>query len=106
MLIESGRPLFRERGKLNAEVTGRLGETLGGVRIIKAYNVEKREQLVFAKGAHRMLRNVAKTGTGTSATYSAASLIVGSIGALMIVMGGRAIIAGDWSVGDLSLIHI
>ena len=95
------RPLFRERGKRNAEVTGRLGETLGGVRIIKAYNVEKREQLVFAKGAHRMLRNVAKTVTGVSATGSAASLIIGSIGALMIVMGGRAIIAGDWSVGDL-----
>ena len=95
------RPLFRERGKINAEVTGRLGETLGGIRIIKAYNVEKREQLAFAKGAHRMLRNVAKTVTGVSATTSAASLAIGGIGALMIVMGGRAIIAGQWTVGDL-----
>ncbi len=95
------RPLFRERGKINAEVTGRLGETLGGVRIIKAYSVEKREQLVFAKGAHRLLRNVAQTVTGVSASTSAASLAIGMIGALMILMGGRAIIAGDWTVGAM-----
>ena len=95
------RPLFRERGKINAEVTGRLGETLSGVRIIKAYSVEKREQLVFAKGVHRLLRNVAKTVTGVSATTSAASLVIGGLGALMIVMGGRAIIAGQWGVGDM-----
>ena len=95
------RPLFRERGKINAEVTGRLGETLSGVRIIKAYSVEKREQLVFAQGAHRLLRNVAKTVTGVSATTSAASLVIGGLGALMIVMGGRAIIAGQWGPGDL-----
>ncbi len=95
------RPLFRERGKINAEVTGRLAETLGGVRIIKAYSVEKREQLVFAKGAHRLLRNVAKSVTGVSATTSAASLVIGLISALMIVMGGRAIIDGFWTVGDM-----
>ena len=95
------RPLFRERGKINAEVTGRLGETLGGVRIIKAYSVEKREQLVFARGVHRLLRNVAKTVTGVSATTSAASLVIGGLGALMIVMGGQAIIAGQWGVGDM-----
>ena len=95
------RPLFRERGKINAEVTGRLGETLSGVRVIKAYSVEKREQLVFAKGAHRLLRNVAQTVTGVSASTSAASLAIGMIGALMILMGGRAIIAGDWTVGAM-----
>jgi subfamily B ATP-binding cassette protein MsbA len=95
------RPLFRERGKINAEVTGRLGETLSGIRIIKAYSVEKREQLVFAKGVHRLLRNVASTVTGVSATTSAASLVIGGLGALMIVMGGRAIIAGEWGPGDL-----
>ena len=95
------RPLFRERGKIRADVTGRLGETLGGVRIVKAYNVEKREQRAFAQGAHRMLRNVAKTVTGVSATTSAATLAMGVIGALMIVMGGQAIIAGTWTVGDL-----
>ena len=95
------RPLFRERGKIHAEVTGRLAETLGGVRIVKAHNIEKREQRVFAHGVHRLLRNLARTVTGVSATTSAASLAIGGIGALMIVMGGRAIIAGDWTIGDL-----
>ena len=61
------RPLFRERGKINAEVTGRLAESLGGVRIVKAYTAEKREELVFAKGAHRLFRNVAQSLTGVSA---------------------------------------
>lgn len=101
IMFKKLRPLFRERGKINAEVTGRLGETLSGVRIIKAYSVEKREQLVFAKGAHRLLRNVAQTVTGVSASTSAASLAIGMIGALMILMGGRAIIAGDWTVGAM-----
>ena len=95
------RPLFRERGRINAEVPGRLGATLGGVRIIKAYSVEKREQLVFARGVHRLLRNVAKTVTGVSATTSAATLVMGGIGALILVMGGRAIIADQWTVGNL-----
>ena len=61
------RPLFRERGQINAEVTGRLAESLGGIRIVKAYTAEKREELVFAKGAHRLFRNVAKSLTGVSA---------------------------------------
>ncbi len=95
------RPVFRERGKINADVTGRLGETLGGIRIVKAYGVEKREQLVFAKGAHRLLRNVAKAVTGVSAVTSVASLVMGLIGALMIVLGGRALIDGTWTTGAL-----
>jgi subfamily B ATP-binding cassette protein MsbA len=61
------RPLFRERGKINAEVTGRLGETLGGIRIVKAYTAERRERYVFALGAHRLFRNVAKSMTAISA---------------------------------------
>jgi subfamily B ATP-binding cassette protein MsbA len=55
------RPLFRERGQINAEVTGRLAESLGGVRIVKAYTAEKREELVFAQGRHRLFRNVAQS---------------------------------------------
>src|SRR5207247_9518991 len=55
------RPLFRERGKLNAEVTGRLAETLGGIRIVKAYRSERGERLVFARGAHSLFRNIATT---------------------------------------------
>src|SRR6478672_5246035 len=58
------RPVFRERGQITAEVTGRLGESLGGIRIVKAYTAEKREELSFARGAHRLFRNVAKTVTG------------------------------------------
>ena len=95
------RPIFRERGKINADVTGRLGETLGGIRIVKAYAVEKREQLVFAKGAHRLLRNVALSVTGVSAVSSVATLVMGSIGALMILLGGQALIDGSWTTGAL-----
>ncbi len=54
------RPLFRERGKINAEVTGRLNETLGGIRIVKTYTAEKREELVFTKGVNRLFRNIAR----------------------------------------------
>ena len=95
------RPVFRERGKINAEVTGRLGETLGGIRIVKAYAVEKREQIVFAHGAHRLFRNVARAVTGVSAVTSISTLVMGVIGALMIVLGGRALMSGAWSEGQL-----
>ena len=94
------RPLFRERGKINAEVTGRLGETLGGIRIVKAYTAERREQYVFAKGAHRLFRNVAKAVTGISAISSFSTLIVGVIGVVMILVGGRAIVSGAMTLGD------
>lgn len=94
------RPLFRKRGKINAEVTGRLGETLGGIRIVKAYTAERREQFVFAKGAHRLFRNVASAVTGVSAISSFATVVVGSIGILMIVVGGRSILAGTMTLGD------
>ena len=95
------RPIFRARGKINAEVTGRLGETLGGIRVVKAYTVEKREQIVFARGAHRLFRNVAKSVTGVSAVSSFATLVMGTIGALMIVLGGQALMAGYWTIGAL-----
>jgi ABC-type multidrug transport system fused ATPase/permease subunit len=94
------RPLFRERGKINAEVTGRLGETLGGIRVVKAYTAERREKYVFAKGVHRLLRNVAKSVTGVSAISSFSTLIVGSIGVVLIILGGRSIIAGTMTTGD------
>ena len=95
------RPVFRERGKINAEVTGRLTETLGGIRVVKAYGVEKREQLVFAKGAHRLFRNVARAVTGVSAVTSVSTLVMGVISALMIVLGGRDLMNGAWTVGEL-----
>jgi ABC-type multidrug transport system fused ATPase/permease subunit len=95
------RPLFRERGKINAEVVGRLTEALGGIRIVKSYTAEKREEIVFTKGAHRLFRNIAKSLTGVSATTAGSTVVVGIVGVLMIWLGGRAIIAGEMTLGDL-----
>jgi ABC-type multidrug transport system fused ATPase/permease subunit len=94
------RPLFRERGTINADVTGRLGESLGGIRIVKSYIAEKREEIVFTKGAHRLFRNVAQSITGVSAITAFSTVIVGAIGVLMIVMGGRSILSGSMTLGD------
>jgi ABC-type multidrug transport system fused ATPase/permease subunit len=94
------RPLFRERGKIHAEVTGRLNETLGGIRIVKTYTAEKREELVFTRGVHRLFRNVAQSITGVSAMTAFATVVVGVLGVLMISIGGRAILAGEMTVGD------
>ena len=94
------RPLFRERGKINAEVTGRLTETLGGIRIVKTYTAEKREELVFTKGVHRLFRNIAKSITGVSAITAFSTVVVGVIGVMMIIVGGRAILAGTMTIGE------
>ena len=94
------RPVFRERSVINAEVTGRLGESLGGIRIVKAYTAEKREELSFARGAHRLFRNVAKSVTGVSAISSFSSVIIGAIAVVMIVIGGNAVHAGEMTLGD------
>src|SRR5258706_5797166 len=94
------RPLFRERGQINAEVTGRLAESLGGVRIVKSYTAEKREELVFAKGAHRLFRNVAKSLTGVSGVSAFSSLIIGAIGVVMLLVGGNSIRNGSMTIGE------
>jgi ATP-binding cassette, subfamily B, putative efflux pump len=94
------RPLFRERGKINAEVTGRLAESLSGIRIVKAYIAEKREERVFAHGIHRLFRNVAKSLTGVSVATAFSNVVIGAIGAVMIVIGGQAILAGTMTLGD------
>jgi subfamily B ATP-binding cassette protein MsbA len=95
------RPIFRERSKIEAEVTGRLTQAMGGIRTVKVYTAEPRERRVFARGVHRLLRNVASTITGTSAITAASTVIVGAVGVLMILMGGRAILAGTMTLGDL-----
>src|SRR5262245_38230707 len=95
------RPLFRERGQINAEVTGRLAETLGGIRIVKSYTAEKREELVFAKGAHKLFRNVAKSLTGVSAVTAFSSLVIGATGIAMMLIGGNSIRHGTMTIGDL-----
>ncbi len=100
------RPLFRERGQINAEVTGRLTESLGGIRIVKAYAAEKREELVFARGAHRLFRNVARSMTAISGVTAFSTIIVGAIGVILILVGGRDILNGQMTLGDFFMYMI
>jgi ATP-binding cassette, subfamily B, putative efflux pump len=93
------RPLFRDRGKINADVTGRLAESLGGIRIVKVYVSEKREEKLFAEGVERLFDNIRKTIVGTSLVGAGATLIIGAIGVVMILIGGRDIIAGSMTLG-------
>ncbi|HEY0809010.1 MAG TPA: ABC transporter ATP-binding protein, partial [Longimicrobiales bacterium] len=95
------RPIFRKRGEITAEVTGRLGETLGGVRLVKTYVAERREQQVFTEGVLRLFKNIASTITGTSAVTAISTLVVGGVTVLILVVGGRAVIEGQWKVTDL-----
>jgi ABC-type multidrug transport system fused ATPase/permease subunit len=93
------RPIFRERGKINAEVTGRLAESLGGVRVIKGYHAEKREENVFAIGVRRLLDNVMRTLTATSVMSLSASVLMGVVGALIMYIGSHQIMAGTLTIG-------
>ena len=93
------RPIFRERGKINAEVTGRLAESLGGVRVVKGYHAETREEAVFAQGVHRLLENVLRTLTATSVMSLSASLLMGVVGAVIMYTGARQIAAGSLTIG-------
>ncbi|MDX1568388.1 MAG: ABC transporter ATP-binding protein, partial [Longimicrobiales bacterium] len=95
------RPIFRRRWEIQEEVTGRLGETLSGVRLVKIYTAEDREQGIFSEGVDRLFRNIASTITGSSAVTALSSVIVGGIGVLIMVVGGRAIIAGEMTLGDM-----
>ncbi len=100
------RPLFRERGKIQAEVTGRLTEALGGIRIVKSYTAEKREEIVFTHGAHKLFRNIAQSMTGVSATTSGSTVIIGVVGVIMIWMGGNDILAGTDDARRLRDVHL
>jgi ABC-type multidrug transport system fused ATPase/permease subunit len=95
------RPIFRERGEINARVTGRLNETLGGIRIVKAYGTERREQRIFSEGVADLFANISRSITGVSAISSFAGVVIGITGVVMIIMGGGAIIQGEMTLGDL-----
>ena len=95
------RPIFRERSVITADVTGRLTETIGGIRIVKVYTAEPREREVFAKGVDRLFRNIAATITGTSATAALSVAIIGALGVLLMMIGGRDVLAGRMTVGEL-----
>lgn len=103
MAFKRLRPLFRERGEINSQVTGRLSETLSGIRIVKAYGVEEREQGIFARGVDELFQNVKKSITGVAAISTFAGLIIGGVGILMIIVGGNAIASGTMTLGDFVL---
>jgi ABC-type multidrug transport system fused ATPase/permease subunit len=94
------RPIFRERGKINAEVTGRLTESLGGVRVIKGYHAEEREANVFSAGVDRLLNNVMKSLTMTSTLGAASTTVLGLVSSLVMWFGGHRVLAGTWTIGD------
>lgn len=95
------RPMFRERGAINADVTGRLAESVGGIRLVKLYVSERRERKLFAVGVHKLLRNISSTITGTSAVGAGSTVISGVIGVLVMVVAGREVLNGKMTLGDL-----
>ena len=93
------RPIFRERGKIFSEVTGRLTESLGGVRVVKGYHAEKREEAVFAKGVKRILDNILSSLTGMSLMSLSATVLLGIVGALVMFVGSKQIFSGQMTMG-------
>ena len=98
--FQSIRPIFRERGKINAEVTGRLTESLGGVRVVKGFHAEDREAAVFETGAFRLYENVRKTLTAGSVISFASTLLMGVVSITVMIVGGRLILSGRMTIGD------
>jgi len=94
------RPIFRERGKINAEVTGRLTESLGGVRVVKGYHAEEREAAVFAGGVRRLLANVEASLTAMSFMSLSATVLMGIVGSVVMFVGTRQIFAGTLTLGE------
>jgi ABC-type multidrug transport system fused ATPase/permease subunit len=93
------RPVFRARSEINAEVTGRLTESLGGIRVVKGYHAEERESKVFDAGGHRLLDNVLKTLTATSLMSLSATGLMGLLGALIMLLGTHQVLSGRMSPG-------
>jgi ABC-type multidrug transport system fused ATPase/permease subunit len=100
------RPLFYQRNGEQAELAGRLHETLSGIRIVKAYGAEAREHDVFARGVDRLFDTIRRSMSAASATSTMSLVVIGTISVLMILFGGRAIIAGEMTVGDLVMYAI
>ncbi|MBB6325329.1 subfamily B ATP-binding cassette protein MsbA [Algoriphagus iocasae] len=94
------RPIFRERGKINAQVTGRLTETLGGIRVIKGFNAEEQEIKTFAKGVDELFQNVKASLTATSFVTSAGALLLGLASAGIMGLGGYMIMQDQLTFGD------
>lgn len=94
------RPIFRARGKINAEVTGRLTETLAGVRVIKAFNAEQQENLVFEQGVDKLYQNVKKSLTATALMTSSSTFLIGVATTGIMGMGGYYMMIGEMTTGD------
>lgn len=94
------RPIFRDRGKINAEVKGRLTETLGGIRVIKGFNAEPQEQEVFETGVDRLYQNVKKSLTTTAFMTSSSTFLLGVATTSVMGFGGYKIIEGNLTIGE------
>jgi ABC-type multidrug transport system fused ATPase/permease subunit len=94
------RPLFKERIKIQAEITGRLTESLGGVRVVKSYRAEDRESAVFAKGARVLLANIMKGITANSFMSLSSTVVIGLVGAIVMFFGARQILGGRITLGS------
>lgn len=97
--FSSVRPIFRERSKIYADVTGRLTETLSGARVIKGYHAEEREASVFSKGVHRLLDNVIKSLTAISLMSLSSSVLIGVVGAVVMYVGASQVLSGTMTLG-------
>jgi ABC-type bacteriocin/lantibiotic exporter with double-glycine peptidase domain len=95
------RPLIRERGAINAEVTGRLTESLGGVRVVKGYHAEGREQQIFSLGVGKLLQNGMRSITANSLLNMASAIDLGILGAVVLTLGARLIVHNRMTAGDL-----
>ncbi len=100
MAFKTIRPIFRERSRINADVTGRLTESLGGVRVVKGYHAEESEARIFAQGVQRLLDNVIRTLTAQSVMSLASTVVLGLVGALVMYLGGVLVVAHKLTVGD------
>ncbi len=100
------RPIFRARPKINAEVTGRLTESLGGVRVVKGYHAEGREEKVFSAGVQRLLDNVLKTLTATSLMSLSGAGLMGLVSALIMEFGGHKVLSGSMTLGQFFAFNV
>jgi ABC-type bacteriocin/lantibiotic exporter with double-glycine peptidase domain len=100
------RPIFRARPKINAEVTGRLTESLGGVRVVKGYHAEEREEQVFSAGVQRLLENVLKTLTATSLMSLSGAGLMGLVSALIMEFGGHKVLSGGMTLGQFFAFNV
>jgi subfamily B ATP-binding cassette protein MsbA len=100
------RPIFRARPKINAEVTGRLTESLGGVRVVKGYHAEEREEKVFSTGVQRLLDNVLKTLTATSLMSLSGAGLMGLVSALIMEFGGHKVLSGSMTLGQFFAFNV